>query len=217
MRLLPPQAGRPAVGLVVLSAVVVAVGAVLYHGQRRGGGLDNAVDDWLFTVFGRYRVFLYELLHVADLPVVVAVLAVIVTAALLRGRPEIAALAAIAPLTAILLTEVVLKPLVQRWYNLGLSYPSGHTGGTVSECAVLGVILLGATGLPLALRVVIGVLLLVVCGIVMLALIVDDFHYFTDTVAGTFLSVGVVVLTALAVDRVTGSVTRRPVGVSAQD
>lgn len=216
MSLLPPQARRPAVGLVVFSAAVVAVGAVLYHGQRRAGRLDNAVDDWLFMVFGRYRVFLYKLLQVADLPVVVTVLAIVLVAALLRGRPDIAALAAIGPGAAIGLTEGVLKPLVNRRYNFFLSYPSGHTVGTVSAAAVLGVLLLGAAGLTLALRVALGVLLLALCGTVVLALIVDDFHYFTDTVAGTFLSVGVVVLAALVVDMVTGSVTRRPVGASAQ-
>ncbi|MFI9383920.1 phosphatase PAP2 family protein [Kutzneria sp. NPDC052558] len=203
MRLLPPRARRSAVGLVVLSVVVVAVGAALYHGERRAGRLDDAVDDWLFTIFGRDRALLYQLLHVADLPVVVAVLAAVVAGALMRGRPDIAALAAIGPVAAIGLTEVVLKPLVQRRYNFFLSYPSGHTVGTVSECAVLGVILLGATGLTLALRVAMGVLLLAVSGLVMLALIVDDFHYFTDTVAGAALSVGVVALTALAVDAVT--------------
>ncbi|QUQ69394.1 phosphatase PAP2 family protein [Kutzneria sp. CA-103260] len=203
MRLLPPQARRSAVGLVVLSVVVVAVGAALYHGQQRAGRLDDAVDDWLFTVFGQHRVFLYQLLHVADLPVVIAVLVVVLVAALMRGRPDIAALAAIGPLASIGLTEAVLKPLVHRRYNFFLSYPSGHTVGTASECAVLGVILLGATGLTLALRVAMGVLLLVVCATVMLALIVDDFHYFTDTVAGASLSVGVVALTALAVDAVT--------------
>jgi len=212
VRLLPPRARRSAVGLVVLSVAVVAVGAVLYHGERRGGRLDDTVDDWLFTVFGRDRVLLYQLLHVADLPVVIAALAVVLVAALMRGRPDIAALAAIGPLAAIGLTEVVLKPLVQRRYNFFLSYPSGHTVGTLSECAVLGVILLGATGLTLALRVAMGVLLLAACGIVMLALIVDGFHYFTDTVAGAFLSVGVVALTALAVDAVTG----RRVGAAAQ-
>ena len=200
----------------MVCAVVVAVGAALYHGQRRPGGLDNAMDDWLFTVFGRFRVFLYDLLHVADLPVVATVLAVVVVTALLRRRFDVAALAAIGPLATILLTELVLKPLVRRRYDYVLSYPSGHTVGTVSECVVLGVILLGATGLPLVLRVALGVLLAAVCGIVMLALIVDGFHYFTDTVAGLSLSVGVVTLVALGVDRVTGSVvggdpwSRRP-------
>jgi undecaprenyl-diphosphatase len=48
------------------------------------------------------------------------------------------------------------------------------------------------------------VLLLAVCATVMLALIVDGFHYFTDTVAGAVLSVGVVALASLAVDLVTG-------------
>lgn len=204
MRLLPSRARRPAIGLIVLSVVVVAVGAVLYHGQRRAGRLDDVVDDWLFTIFGRDRVFLYQLLHVADLPVVIAVLAVVLVAALLRGRPDIAALAVLGPLAAIGLTEAALKPLVQRRYNFTLSYPSGHTVGTVSECAVLGVILIGATGLTLALRVAMGVLLVAVCGIVVLALMVDGFHYFTDTVAGAFLSVGVVATAALAVDAVTG-------------
>jgi membrane-associated phospholipid phosphatase len=200
--LLPPRARRPAVGLVVLCAAVVAVGAVLYHRQRRAGALDDAVDDWLFTIFGRFRVILYQLLHVADLPVVGTVLAVVVVTALLRARPDIAALAAIGPAVAIGLTELVLKPLVQRRYNNWLSYPSGHTVGMLSTCTVLAVIVLGA-GLTLALRVAIGVLLLAVSTVVVLALLVDGFHYFTDTVAGVALSVGVVLLVALAVDRVT--------------
>jgi undecaprenyl-diphosphatase len=200
--LLPSQARRPAVGLVVLCAAVVAVGAALYHGQRRAGPLDNAVDDWLFTIFGRFRVILYQLLHVADLPVVGTVLAVVAVTALLRAHPDIAALAVIGPLAAIGLTEVVLKPLVQRRYNNWLSYPSGHTVGMLSMCTALGVIVLGA-GLTLALRVAIGVLLSAVSAVVVLALIVDGFHYFTDTVAGVALSVGVVLLVALAVDAVT--------------
>ncbi|MEV6604431.1 phosphatase PAP2 family protein [Kutzneria sp. NPDC051319] len=207
MRLLPPQARRPAVGLVVLCAAVVAVGAALYHGQARAGRLDDAVDDRLFTIFGRDRAFLYQLLHVADLQVVVTVLAVVAVLAVLRARPDIAALAAIGPGAAIGLTELVLKPLVQRRYNNWLSYPSGHTVGMLSTCTVLGVILLGAS-LTLALRVTLGVLLLVVCVIVVLALIVDGFHYFTDTVAGVGLAVGVVLLAALGVDAVTGLVTR---------
>lgn len=215
MSLLPPWARRPAVGLVIVCAVVVAVGVALYHGQRRAGAVDSAVGDWLFTILGRDRLLLYDLLHVADLPVVVTVLAVVVVTAVLRRRFDIAALATIAPLATILLTEVVLKPLVGRRYNKVLSYPSGHTVGTVSECAVLGVILLGATGLTLALRVALGVLLAAVSGIVVLALMVDDYHYFTDTVAGTCLSVGVVTLVALGIEGVTGTVTRRPVAASA--
>jgi undecaprenyl-diphosphatase len=214
--LLPPWARRPAVGLVAACAVLVAVGAARYHGERKAGGLDETVDDWLFTVLGRDRLSLYGLLHVADLPVVVTVLAVVAVTAVLRRRFDVAALAAIGPLATILTTEYVLKPLVGRRYDKVLSYPSGHTVGTVSECATLGVILLGAAGLTLALRVALGVLLAAVCGIVMLALIVDGFHYFTDTVAGLFLSVGVVTLVALGIETVTGAVTPRPVRVSAQ-
>jgi membrane-associated phospholipid phosphatase len=209
---LPPQARRPVVGLVVLCAAVVAVGAALYHGQRRAGPLDDAVDDWLFTIFGRFRMLLYQLLHVADLPVVASVLAVVAVTAVLRARPDIAALAVVGPAAAIGLTELVLKPLVRRRYNNWLSYPSGHTVGMLSTCTVLAVILLGA-GLTLALRVAVGVLLSAVSVIVVLALIVDGFHYFTDTVAGAALSVGVVLLVALAVDAVT--VTRPPVRESA--
>jgi membrane-associated phospholipid phosphatase len=214
VRLLPPQARRPSVGLAVLCAAVIAVGAALYHGETRGGRLDDAVDDWLFTIFGRDRVVLYQLLHVADLQVVVTVLAVVAVAAVLRARPDVAALAALGPGVAIGLTELVLKPLVQRRYNGWLSYPSGHTVGMLSTCTVLGVILLGASGLALALRVAVGVLLLAVCVIVVVALIVDGFHYFTDTVAGTCLSVGVVLLAALGVDAVTGLVTRPNGGIA---
>ncbi|GAA3432436.1 hypothetical protein GCM10018954_020390 [Kutzneria kofuensis] len=201
------------VGLIVLCAAVVAVGAALYHGELRAGRLDDAVDDRLFTIFGRYRVFLYQLLHVADLQVVATVLAVVAVTAVLRARPDIAALAAIGPLVAIGLTELVLKPLVRRRYTGWLSYPSGHTVGMLSTCTVLGVILLGAGGLTLALRVAMGVLLLAASVIVVLALIVDGFHYFTDTVAGTGLAVGIVLLVAMAVDTVTGLVARPPARV----
>lgn len=201
MILVPRRLRVPALALVTGCAVIVLVLGLLYHHQRHAGHLDAAVDHWLVSQFGADQALLNALLHIADLPSIIAILAVVVVVALVRRRPDIAVLAVAGPLASILVTELLLKPLIRRTYSNWLSYPSGHTAGTVAVAAVLGVVLLGAAGLGTALRIVLALVLLAVCTIVGIALITLGYHYFTDTVGGFFLSVAMVTLVALGIDR----------------
>jgi membrane-associated phospholipid phosphatase len=181
-------------------AAIVLCLALIYHHQRHAGDLDATTDSWLTAQFGADSAFLNAFLHIADLPSIIAILAVVAAVALARRRADIAVLAVAGPLASILVTELLLKPLARRTYGGWLSYPSGHTAGTVAVAAVFGMVLLGAKGLSAALRIALALVLLAVCAVVSTALITLGYHYFTDTVGGFFLSVGMITLVALGID-----------------
>jgi membrane-associated phospholipid phosphatase len=99
---------------------------------------------------------------------------------------------AIAPGLAVAITEYLAKPAVGRMYGGTLCYPSGHM---TAVAAVTSVFVLS---MPPRLRVpalVLGVIVDLVVGVTLLLL---RWHYLTDVIAGTFVSVG----TTLLVDSV---------------
>jgi membrane-associated phospholipid phosphatase len=178
-----------------------------YQYDRHGHGLDNTVDGWVHQQFGYRNGFLTAVLHLADLPVVVGGLAVVVVAALVRGRREVAWLAVLGPTTALVFTELVLKPLVHRVYGTSLSYPSGHTTSIVSVAAVLGVLLLSVRPLVAAM---VAVVLAFVVVLVATALVGLDYHYATDTVGGFCTAFCVMTVVALLLDLAAARRDARP-------
>jgi membrane-associated phospholipid phosphatase len=187
------------VAAALCAVVVVALGAMFLR-QRRGSGFDDAVDGWVYHQFGYDNGFLRAVLHLADLPVVLGALAAILVIGLMRGRREVAWLAVLGPSLAMVLTELLFKPLVHRTSGDYLAFPSGHTTGIVSVAAVLGVILLGAR-LHAGLRAVLVVPLVAAVVLVATALVGLDYHYFTDTVGGFCVGVGSVITVAVLLDR----------------
>jgi len=101
----------------------------------------------------------------------------------------------VGPALAIALTDVVLKPLVDRHLGPGLAYPSGHATGAAAV-SVLALVLLHrwrgwratARFAPVALALPVGT---------GLALVRLAFHYPTDVVGGTAMGTATVI--ALAV------------------
>ncbi|WP_025354309.1 phosphatase PAP2 family protein [Kutzneria albida] len=179
-----------------LSALVVAaLSALTWHG-RRGTGLDLAVDGWIERTFSQD--LLRTVVHLADLPVLVGVLALVLVLALVRRDRELALLAVLGPTAAMLLTELVLKPLVHRTYGSWLAFPSGHTTAITATATVLALL---AARLPLAARTVVHLLLLAAVVVVAIALIGLDYHYFTDTVGGFFVATACVLLVSRLLDR----------------
>ncbi len=120
-------------------------------------------------------------------PYVVFALGVLGVVLCLRaGRKLEAGLALAAPLLAILLTAVLLKPLYDRWKNDTLVYPSGHT---VSLVAVLTVLVLVTRKVVVVVLSVLA-LLAATAGLVGLG-----YHYLTDVAGGTLFAAAVVLLT----------------------
>jgi membrane-associated phospholipid phosphatase len=116
-----------------------------------------------------------------------------------RRDPKGAGLCLVAPTLAVVLVEVVVKPLVGRHHGAGLAYPSGHATGAAAVAA-LGLVLGHRWGgwraafsiapLALALPAAMGLLVLWL-----------GWHYPTDVVGGTAMGFGTVLAVAAALAR----------------
>ena len=103
----------------------------------------------------------------------------------------------VAPGMAVLLTDVVAKPIVGRRLGGGLAYPSGHATGAAAV-AVMALLLFSRWGGPRALVWFspVALLLPVLMG---LALVRFGWHYPTDVVGGTAMGAATVLAVAAAV------------------
>lgn len=139
-------------------------------------------------------------------PVVYSLIAILVVVALVQRRWGAAMLAIGAPVVAVGLTEVVLKPAFDRRYYGHLSYPSGHTVGTVSALTVALLLVLAST--PLLVRVLAWLVWLALIAALTTGLVAMNYHYPTDALGGLCLALGVVLPGAILADRWTGQRTR---------
>ena len=206
-------AGRRAAALVLAACVAVTVAlALAFAHQRRAGRLDAAVDARIRSGLGRHPGALHLLASLGGLAWVTVLTAALVLACLATRRWRGAVLAGVAVPAAMALTEFVLKPLVGRTIHGYASFPSGHATAMFALAATATVLLAG----PLRPRLPGAVRLLLILGAVLIAAAVPaamvalGYHYFTDTVAGTAVGVGVVLLTALLIDRVRPAATAAP-------
>ncbi|OLT43081.1 hypothetical protein BJF85_03075 [Saccharomonospora sp. CUA-673] len=139
------------------------------------------------------------------LPVVAAVLLAVAVTALRRGRPEVAALAVLAPALAITVNTFLSKPLFDRWYDEHLAYPSGHTVSLVTAVTVLAA---ATAGRVRTVVLAVGAVLTALAAVGMAGL---GYHYVTDVVGGAAFAVAVTTAVWWALNRFPGD---RP-GVSA--
>jgi membrane-associated phospholipid phosphatase len=192
-----PWAGGLMAGCVVL---VAALGAAFAH-QTKADALDRAIDapviTWSIHHPGQagWLARPGSLLPMAVLSVAIGV------ACLLAGRMNGAVLAVTAVPVATGLNDGLLKHLVNRTYLGVLSYPSGHTASAFALAGAVAVLLLASPGgrvqpLRVLLAVATGALgILVAVGVMGL-----EWHYFTDTVGGAALGVGMACGLAFVLD-----------------
>jgi len=135
------------------------------------------------------------------IPVSLMTLALTV-ACLAARRWSGAVLALVATPAAGVLTEYVLKPLVNRTIRGDLAFPSGHATGMFALAATCAVLLLDPPGHRLsgAARLLLASLALLLATTVSLAMVARLSHYFTDAVAGAAIGTGVVLACALTLD-----------------
>jgi membrane-associated phospholipid phosphatase len=201
--LLPP-ALRCAAALVVTGcAAVTASLALAFAGQARPDRLDAAVDAHVRSGLGPYEEQLRLLARLGGQVPFAVLTAALILACLATRRWRGAALAGLAVPAAVALTEYVLKPLVGRTILSGYDcFPSGHTTALFALATTCAVLLAG----PVRPRLPGAVRLLLVLGATLLAagvaasMVARGYHYFTDTVAGTAVGIGMVLLTALVID-----------------
>jgi membrane-associated phospholipid phosphatase len=201
--LLPPALRRTAALVVTGCAAVTASLALAFAGQARPGALDAAVDAHVRSGLGQHQEQLRLLAKLGGQVPVAVLTAALILACLATRRWRGAALAGLAVPGAVALTEYVLKPLVGRTILSGYdSFPSGHTTALFALAATFAVLLAG----PARPRLAGAVRLLLILGAALIAagvagsMVARGYHYFTDTVAGTAVGIGIVLLTALIID-----------------
>jgi membrane-associated phospholipid phosphatase len=208
--LVPPRFRWAALLVAVLGWCVAAVLGVRYAGGVAAGRLDDAGFHLMRSLVGnpapvgRWAVApptvpTRVLASLSSSVAVCAVIGVGIAFAAWRRRWEVLGLAVLAPGLCALVTEVVMKPLVDRRHEGSLSYPSGHMVMVVSAFTVL--VLAVCAGRSVGARVIafVGWLLVAVC--LAAGLVAMDYHYPTDTVGALGVGLGVVLPGAIIADR----------------
>jgi membrane-associated phospholipid phosphatase len=219
-RLLPPSLRRPAAVVVTGCVVVTASLALAFAGHARPDGLDRAVDAHVHSALGPYEEQLRLLAKLGGQVQFAMLTAALILACLATRRWRGTVLAGVAVPGAVLLTEYVLKPLVGRTILSGYDcYPSGHTTALFALAAACAVLLTGPARprLPGAVRLLLVLGAALIAAGVAASMVARGYHYFTDTVGGAAVGIGIVLLTALVIDWAADSLRVRSLRRSAGD
>lgn len=202
--MLPPALRRPAAVLVTGCVAVTVSLSLAFTGEASADGLDAAVDAHVRSGLAQYEEQLRQLAGLGGLAPVTVLTAALVLACLAARRWRGAALAGLAVPAAMALTEFVLKPLVGRTIDGNPCFPSGHTTAMIALAVTCAVLLAGPARpqrLPGAMRLLLALGAGLVAAAVAIAVVARGYHYFTDTVAGTAVGAGMVLLAALLIDQ----------------
>jgi membrane-associated phospholipid phosphatase len=200
--LLPDRGRRAAAIAATCCAVVVAVLGVFAANRSRGSALDRPVDSWLRQNLGSHHQVMLDVAFLGGGQIGFGLAAVLILACLLARRVNGAILTLVSVPVSVGLTEYVLKPLVHETIGGSLTYPSGHTASVFTLTAAVGVLMLNPPRQrprPLLRALLVAVLVVVSCAVAV-ATIVLSYHYFTDTIAGAALAVGVVLAATFPLD-----------------
>jgi membrane-associated phospholipid phosphatase len=209
--LLADRARRPAVVVILLAIIVIAVLGMRYADQDTAGQLDRVLDAYIRTRIGPDQPITAALVSLGN-PAQAAILVAAVAGAAAAVRRWSGALLTIGgTLAAVTITELILKPLIGRLSYGHLSFPSGHTTA-VASVAIATAILLTTAQRPrsIALRLVASLATVAMPASVAIALIARHVHYTTDTVAGCCVALATVPTLALALDFFAPRVRSRP-------
>ncbi|MGH3608004.1 MAG: phosphatase PAP2 family protein [Pseudonocardiaceae bacterium] len=199
--LLADRARGPAVVVILLAVIVIAVLGMRYANQHAAGRLDLTLDAFIRTHLRRDQPITGALVSLGEPPQAAILVAAVAGAAAAARRWSGVVLTIGGTLAAVTITELILKPLIGRLRYGHLSFPSGHTTALFSV-AIATVILLTGARRPrnIGLRLVASLAVTVVAAGTAIALIARHVHYATDTVAGCCVAAATVLAVALTFD-----------------
>ena len=208
--LVPVHLRRAAVIVILLATLVLAVLAVRYAHQEAAGRLDRTLDIYIRTRLRQEQSLTEALIGLADPPQAAILVVALAAAAALARRWSGVLLLLGGTLTAVVISEVILKPLIGRLRYGHLTFPSGHTTALAAIATATAILLLGAPRpRGVALRLGASLAAIVVAASVAIALVAKHVHYATDTVAGCCVAVAVVLALALDLDVLTPRIRSR--------
>ena len=197
------SAARPVVTAVVtLSATVTAILGALFAHRARAGWLDAAIDAQVRASLGGHRALLNRVAALGTPIPVIAMTAALVLACLVTRRWRGAVLVAVAVPAAQAVTELLLKPLIGRTLGGSLSFPSGHATSVFALATAVAILLAGPLRppIPATARLLLALAAVLAAGAVAIAVVGLGYHYFTDTVGGATVAIGMVLAIALMLD-----------------
>jgi undecaprenyl-diphosphatase len=199
--LLTQRMRGPALAVIVVAIIVIAVLGMRFADQDMPGHLDRHMDALVWSRLGRDEPITSVLANLGD-PIQVALLiAAVAGPAALARRWSGVLLTIIGTIAAATTTELILKPLIGRLRFGHLSFPSGRTTA-VAAVAIAAAILLAGARWPrsVALRIVAGFAAVALAVGVAISLVAEHVHYTTDTVAGYCVAVAIMLALALCLD-----------------
>lgn len=192
-----------AAGCIVLATITITAFGMRYANtdQHTPGWLDLRLDGFIRNHLSRDQLIIRTLASLGNPPQTIILVAAVASAAALARRWSGLLLTILGTITAITMTELVLKPLVGRLSYGHLSFPSGHTTA-VTALALTTVILTSNAQWPrsIAARLTVSLAAAAVAISVAISLIAEHVHYATDTVAGSCVAVATVFTMALGFD-----------------
>jgi membrane-associated phospholipid phosphatase len=200
--LLPSTARPVVIAVVAVSAAVTAILGALFAHRARAGWLDAAIDAQVRASLGGHR-WLLNRVEALGTPIpVIAMTAALALACLVTRRWRGAVLVAVAVPAAEAVTEILLKPLIGRTLGGGLSFPSGHATGVFALATAVVILLAGPLRppIPATARLLLALAAVLAAGAVAIAVVGLGYHYFTDTVGGATVAIGMVLGIALVLD-----------------
>ena len=199
--LLAQRVRRPAVVVIVLAIIAIAVLGVSYADQELPGHLDRSLDALIRSQLGPDQPITGVLVSLGNPAQAAILVAAVAGAAAAARRWSGVLLTILGTVTAVAITELILKPLVGRLRYGHLTFPSGHTTA-VAAIAFATAILIGGARWPrsAAVRILAGLAPVVLAVGVAISLVAEHIHYATDTVAGYCVALATVLAVALCLD-----------------
>jgi len=186
----------------VLAAILVlATFAVRYAGGTSPRWLDIQTESLVDSIVPIHSRSWEVLLSLGNPLLAAAIAVVLATTAQILGFCRLAVVAIVGPgLTGAAI--YALKPLVGRTLRGDLAYPSGQAAGATAFGLVAALLLVGVLRLERwGAALILGAGALLSGGAMTLALIVQDWHYPTDTIGGLCTAIAIVLGSALSIDR----------------
>lgn len=204
-----PRSYEPFLWLVVVPALLGLVSLSARVSDVRGPlAVDRAIDDRLIYRFRPFKSFFVLVTQLGSpLGVGALSLGLALYCLIVRRRRRAALMVAVGPALAGALTEYVLKPLIDRPIGDIYAFPSGHTTGAVSVAIALAILLLPQGAFADASGWVRGALLILTLFLVScvpLGVIVLEWHYMTDVIAGLGVASICMITFAWALDLASG-------------
>ena len=203
---------RPWVLVTTIVAVCGLVGlGLVVRNSRQSVLFDRRIDTFLVRTSG-FEHWTARQLSTIGTPLIFMAITAVVAAVLVLLTDYRAAVAAVLSVgIAVVLVEKVLKPFFDR-YHFGISGPSFPSGHAAVSFTLAGAVILAARGsrplgraLGRTLRRLLMAGVLVVGCAIGLAMVVLQFHYMTDVIAGAPLGLAVAGCTAMVLDAVAGA------------